>query len=504
MKSLSVLFIISILFAYNFLSVFSYEDWLSFGGTGENNINNNRNSDAENIISPENVGSLKVKFIIPVESSVSATPVTFQNNVYFPDWAGFLYSANSRTGEINWKINITKTYFPQPGPNVISRTTLAIDPKEKLIVFGTQSPLLDGGSGFVIAVDLYGNLVWRILIDDHPNAIITQSPTIFDNAVYIGVSSNEESAAYLGAVCCTFRGSFTKLDLKTGKIIWRTFMAPDNYGRSDLYSGNAVWGSAPAIDPIKKLVYIATGNNYEIPKNVTNCINNATTPEGKLACHDPKNFLDSILALDIENGNVKWVQRLSGYDSWNAACITSPNAPNCPDPTGDDFDFAQAPLLVNACFKPNDCLLLAIATSKSGKSWALDAATGKIIWSVTSGPGSRNGGSMFGSATNGRQYFVSQSNGLNETYVLTKPSPKSQPATFGGAIVAIDILTGEILWQTANPSQDAENGNILLDFVTGATVGCGPSIVDGIVYAGSGYERFFTGVNNTKLFALSL
>jgi hypothetical protein len=29
-------------------------------------------------------------------------------------------------------------------------------------------------------------------------------------------------------------------------------------------SGNAVWGSAPAIDPIKKLVYIATGNNYEV------------------------------------------------------------------------------------------------------------------------------------------------------------------------------------------------------------------------------------------------
>jgi hypothetical protein len=59
MKSIPALLII-ILFAYNFLNVFSYEDWLSFGGTGENNINNNRNSDAEKIISPKNVGSLKV------------------------------------------------------------------------------------------------------------------------------------------------------------------------------------------------------------------------------------------------------------------------------------------------------------------------------------------------------------------------------------------------------------------------------------------------------------
>ncbi|PKC02301.1 Quino protein alcohol dehydrogenase-like protein [Rhizophagus irregularis] len=507
-------------------------DWLSFGGTGENNINNNRNSDAEKIISPKNVGSLKVKFIIPVESSVSATPVTFQNNVYFPDWAGFLYSANARTGEINWKINITKTYLPQPSdPRAISRTTLAIDPKEKLIVFGTQN--ISGGSGFVIAIDLYGKLVWRTLIDEHPYAVITQSPTIFDNAVYIGVSSAEEGAASTvpGYVCCSFRGSFAKLDLKTGKVIWRTFMVPDNYGRPDLYSGNAVWGSAPAIDPIKKLVYIATGNNYEIPENVTNCITNATTPEQKSACHDPNNFLDAILALDIEKGDVKWVTRLSSFDSWTVACLSGTNPQNCPDPAGPDYDFAQAPLLVNACSKSNDCILLAIATAKSGITWALNAATGKIIWFVESGPGGVGVDLNNNIFRDGKHYFVSQSNSRGKAYVFTKPSPKSQPATFGGAIVSIDILTGEILWQTANPTQDkgvapvsysngvvwygsnddnghlfaldAENGNILLDFVTGGTVACGPSIVNGIVYAGSGYVRFGGGVNNTKVFALS-
>ncbi|CAB4393947.1 unnamed protein product [Rhizophagus irregularis] len=479
MKSTSALFII-IFFAYNFLNVFSYEDWLSFGGTGENNINNNRNSDAEKIISPKNVGSLKVKFIIPVER--------------------FLYSANARTGEINWKINITKTYLPQPSdPRAISRTTLAIDPKEKLIVFGTQN--ISGGSGFIIAIDLYGKLVWRTLIDEHPYAVITQSPTIFDNAVYIGVSSAEEGAASTvpGYVCCSFRGSFAKLDLKTGKVIWRTFMVPDNYGRPDLYSGNAVWGSAPAIDPIKKLVYIATGNNYEIPENVTNCITNATTPEQKSACHDPNNFLDAILALDIEKGNVKWVTRLSSFDSWTVACLSGTNPQNCPDPAGPDY----APLLVNACSKSNDCILLAIATAKSGITWALNAATGKIIWFVESGPGGEV-----------QCLVVLQMENTNISYHNRTVEEKR-----------------EILWQTANPTQakgvapvsysngvvwygsnddnghlfalDAENGNILLDFVTGGTVACGPSIVNGIVYAGSGYERFGGGVNNTKVFALS-
>jgi polyvinyl alcohol dehydrogenase (cytochrome) len=66
-----------------------------------------------------------------------------------------------------------------------------------------------------------------------------------------------------------------------------------------------------------------------------------------------------------------------------------------------------------------------------------------------------------------------------------------------------------VVWYGSNDDNghlfalDAENGNILLDFVTGGTVACGPSIVNGIVYAGSGYERFGGGVNNTKVFALS-
>jgi len=148
---------------------------------------------------------------------------------------------------------------------MISRTTIAIDPVEKLLIFGTQNSS-QGSNPYIIAVDLDGRLVWSTLVDNHPHAIITQSATIYDGGVYVGVSSKEESVSSNVAnyTCCTFRGSFAKLDLKTGNIIWKTYMLPDNGGRPDLYSGNAVWGSAPAIDPIKKLVYITTGNNYEV------------------------------------------------------------------------------------------------------------------------------------------------------------------------------------------------------------------------------------------------
>ncbi len=56
------------------------------------------------------------------------------------------------------------------------------------------------------------------------------------------------------------------LDAKTGAILWKTYMAPPGY------SGNAVWGSSPAIDTKRKSVYIATGNNYTVPQSVSDCV----------------------------------------------------------------------------------------------------------------------------------------------------------------------------------------------------------------------------------------
>lgn len=60
-------------------------------------------------------------------------------------------------------------------------------------------------------------------------------------AVYVGVSSNEELVDGIGLECCTFRGSVVKLDLKTGAKQWQFHTAPDNGGKVDGWSGNAVW-----------------------------------------------------------------------------------------------------------------------------------------------------------------------------------------------------------------------------------------------------------------------
>ena len=108
-----------------------------------------------------------------------------------------------------------------------------------------------------------GALLWKTQADPHPAAIITQSATVFDGKVFVGVASLEEALAGSPFYpCCSFRGSMLALDVNTGAILWKSYMAPEGY------SGNAVWGSSPAVDTKRQQIYIATGNNYTVPVGV--------------------------------------------------------------------------------------------------------------------------------------------------------------------------------------------------------------------------------------------
>jgi hypothetical protein len=53
-----------------------------------------------------------------------------------------------------------------------------------------------GGFPYLIAANITnGDLLWGFRADPHEAAIITQSPTIFGGAVYVGISSLEELIA---------------------------------------------------------------------------------------------------------------------------------------------------------------------------------------------------------------------------------------------------------------------------------------------------------------------
>jgi polyvinyl alcohol dehydrogenase (cytochrome) len=335
-------------------------------------------------------------------------------------------------------------------------------------------------------------------LDSHPAAIITSSPVVFQGVVYAGVSSREE---LVGAVCCTFRGSVVALDAATGSIIWQTRTVPDNGGLPGGYSGGAVWGSTPAINPTGNLLYVGTGNNYTVPAGV------CTTP-GQVGCAPlaAADHADSILALDRTTGAVRWATSTVSGDAWSLTC-GAPGTLRC----GPDFDFGSGPNLYTVA---SGRQLLGIG-QKSGRYWALDPLTGSVVWQTVVGPGSALGGMEWGSATDGRRIYAAIGNLTGATYTITSASGQ-RTTTSGGSWAALDAATGAMLWQVADPqgamdlgfvstangvvyagstavtgtdmyALDAASGAVLWSFAAGGSVVSGAAVVNGTVYWGSGF-----------------
>ena len=510
--------------------------WLS---AGQNN-HNTRNQALESKIGLDNVADLAMKWVADTGGGeVSATPAVDGNAVYFPAWDGFLYKVDKKTGAVIWKRSIT-SYTGVFGD--FARTTPAV--VDNLLVFGDQAGR--GALGFsdgarVLAVNKKtGDLVWSTVVDSHPGAIITQSAVVHANTVYVGVSSFEELlAAFPGYTCCTFRGSVVALDLDTGEIKWKTFMAPAPTGDPlDGFTGNAVWGSTPVVDTSRGSLYVSTGNNYTAPASVQTCVQDVYDAGGDeddvRACFAafPDNYFDAMVALDLKTGEVKWANTVLPFDSWNVGCFVEILPlpwlieDNCPEPSGPDFDFGQGPTLLTVEIggKPRD---LVGAGQKSGIYWALDADTGDVVWSTQVGPGGVAGGMQWGSAYDGERIYAAISN-----IEGTEWTPlDGTPITYG-AWSALNPATGEILWQTADPNGvpdqaaltvangvvyagslssavdagtfnalDAETGEIVWSFASGSEVNAGPAVVNGVVYWGTGYTNV---PGNGALYAFKL
>jgi polyvinyl alcohol dehydrogenase (cytochrome) len=476
------------------------------------NLGNTWSQPAEHLIGPNNVKGLSPKWVFTTGGDVSATPTVDGDAVYFPDWAGNLFAIQKDSGHLIWSHKISE-YDGVEG--AISRVSPAVDANHVIIGDILNSKQVHKGAN-VISVDREtGTVQWITQVESHPAAIITGSPIVFEGVVYIGVSSSEETLATDPTYpCCTFRGSIVALDEKSGAMLWKTFDMPENGGQTGGYSGGAIW-QPPAIDAKRGTLFVGTGNNYTAPADVEACQN--ATPTANCTAAD--DFFDAALALDLKTGQVKWAKRLQGFDTWTVACLT-PTGPkaNCPVPTSPDFDLGGS--------GPNLLGNIVGFGQKSGIFWALNPDNGDIVWGTPVGPGASLGGIEWGTATDGQRIYVAIANSDHLPYTLV---PSGQHITWG-AWSALDVATGKILWQTADPTAntidrgsvsvangvmyagsnsgqmyalDATTGNILWNFASGGTVIDGPSIVDGTLYWGSGY-RNIQGTGNNKVFALSL
>lgn len=534
----------------------SSDDQWTMGGQNLRNWRNQRNTG----ITPRNVGHLKTKWVFAAGGDVSATPAVANGVVYFPDFAGNFYAVNAKTGALAWTRKLSDWTgiagdYARNDPLVYGDMVILGDQAGQIALWnGSQ---LTGAGARVMAVNAKsGNIIWVTRVETFPTAKVTSSPVVYDGIVYVGITSAEEELAETqGYPCCVSRGSLVALDARTGQMLWKTYMVPNNAGLLGGYSGGGIWDTTPVIDPKRNSVYVGTGNNYSVPDAVKAC--NKATPANK-NCTDPTDYFDSVVALDLKTGKVKWANRALVYDAWNVACIFFPaGVGNCPSPEGPDFDFGgTGPNLFTVATDRDDAGdgrgekhgrdILGIG-EKSGIYWALNPNDGSVIWKTLVGPGSFLGGIEWGTATDGDRIYVPISNLYGIPYALQP----SGAMVNSGSWAALDPATGKVLWQIATPGTcstpipgvaqgcmglgpasvankvvfvgsmdlnpanptmfalDAKTGNILWSFVAGSSVIAGPAIVGNSIYWGSGYRRLnrggvTLGTPNNKLFAFSI
>lgn len=467
-------------------------------------------------IRPDNAAMLTQKWVFTTTGDVSATPTVEGNAVYVPDWGGMLYRLDGTSGNPVWSRKMSDYSGKSTS---LSRNSPAI--AQRTIIVG------DMATATVMAIDKgTGALVWSTLLDPLPAAFITASPTVLGGIVYASVSSQEEGlAATKPGYVPSFRGTIAALDLETGKILWTFRVVPAGY------TGGAVWSSSLAIDVTRGSLYATTGNNYTVPPAVATCLQAATTDAQMSACLSPDDHIDSILALDLFTGQLKWARRLIGADDYLNSCVEPTKDLPCPKPRGPDYDFGAGANLYTTTIGGQQVDIVG-AGQKSGMYWALDPDTGATRWATLVGPGGGAGGIQWGTAADGVRVYAA----IDDSNALPyKLGPADTVTWTAGSWAALDAATGQILWQIPatgknplNPALDAgaqgglsvaggvlyagsmsgdmvaidaASGAILWKFASGGTVIDGPAIAMGTVFWGSGYRRFGTG--NDKLYAFT-
>ena len=270
-----------------------------------------------------------------------------------------------------------------------------------------------------------GELAWRRRVDDHPNATISGTPSLFEDRLYVPVSALEVSSAMDPQYeCCTFRGSVVALDRTSGEIDWQTYtiaQVPAALGKNPSGatrygpSGAVIWNS-PSIDAKRRRLYVGTGENASSPATDTS---------------------DALIAMDLDSGATVWIWQGTSNDAWNTACGTS-TPDNCPEEEGPDYDFGAATLIATTRAGQD----LVIGGQKSGLVHAINADTGKLVWSQRVGRGGIQGGVHFGIAADDERIYIP---------ISDMPDGLSYPTPQQPGLHALDIETGKQLWYTRSP-----------------------------------------------------
>jgi quinohemoprotein ethanol dehydrogenase len=259
-------------------------------------------------IDDRNVGSLGLawSYATGTTRGLQATPVIVDGRMYATGVWSVVYALDAKTGKPLW------TYDPQV-PRAWGRHACC-DAVNRGVALWGDALYFGTLDGRLVALDARtGRKLWEVdTIDRTRPYTITGAPRVVKGKVLIGNSGSEYGV----------RGYFSAYDAKTGKLAWRFYTVPgnpkDGYEHPELAlaaktwngewwvggGGGTVWDSM-AYDPELDTLYVGTGNGAPWARNIR-------SPGG-----GDNLFLSSILALDPDDGRLKWHYQTTPAENWD-------------------------------------------------------------------------------------------------------------------------------------------------------------------------------------------
>jgi polyvinyl alcohol dehydrogenase (cytochrome) len=258
--------------------------------------------------------------------------------------------------------------------------------------------------------------------------------------------------------CCAGHGSVVALNAADGTHAWEYHTMPEPTYNGQVNSlgvkqkgpsGAPIW-SVPVYDAKRNNILVTTGENTSHPGTDTS---------------------DAVIAINADTGKVSWQFQAMAADVWNMACdvATGNNGPNCPvlfGGDGRDYDFGAGAIVASVNGK--DVIL---AGQKSGHAWALDANTGKVLWSHRIGEGTALGGVHWGITADAGKVYIP----INDPIISSDPRFVTKAGVY-----AFDIATGRPAWSyAAQPNCAGSRNTDVVNCTTKFGFSAAPLVVDG-------------------------
>src|SRR5918997_4933576 len=444
--------------------------WLTGGGGDATGDDGDGEAGAEvpteHVVTPAEAPELTEVWRLEDRLGVGGTPTVRDDTVYFGTWKGTAVALDVATGEIVWETQVT--------PKEMASAALVTDDRVYLADHDGNLNALDRATGAVL---------WTRVLDEHPDANMYSSPVLAPgpepgaaDTIVIGVSSSELRRPLDDFV---FRGSVVGLDAETGAERWRLPVAPEGFG-----AGVSVWSTA-AIDEDRGLAYIGTGQGYE---------------------HEASPLSDSLLAVDYDTGELVWSRQYTADDVWTYFA-PDPKGPDADIGATPTLFTAAGRDLVGAGDKAGT---FAVFDRETGESvWGTELTEGSQLGGgmVTAAYGAPGSG---GSRGGGGGVFVT-SNEMDPAAMADTGGESHSSAAFAldaatgevlwevalpGATFGSLTLADGVLYRPSVPGPlfalDAATGEVLWSDEPGGNMGAGVRVHEGTVLAPHGFSFFGT------------